>query len=380
MKYDQIVFGFQGGGALGAYQVGVVTALHEAGYYPNWVTGTSIGAINAAIIAGNIPEDRIEKLHQFWSKISTPDIFDTDIIHADMITQRLSHYWSSLSALLFGQPGFFKPRLISPILDLETSPDHISFYDTSELRSTLEYFIDFELINHKKNHHAIRLSVGAVEVCEGEMIYFDTEKHKIGPEHIMASAALPPGFPAVRIEDKLYWDGGISSNSPVQYILDDEKYSVALCFLVHLFDSYGVTPKNLDDVLKRRKDIEFSSRFSHLANLRKESHCLKYTINQLAKLIPDDKKKDPAIKEMLFRGCDRTISLVRFLYTGNPADLSSKDYEFSKKSADQHIKRGYRDTKQGLEKSPWLTPIPETAGIVLYDMAEESCDLPGTRK
>lgn len=374
MKYDQIFFGFQGGGALGAYQVGVVTALHESGYHPNWVVGTSIGAINAAIVAGNKPEDRIEKLHQFWSKISTPDIFDTDIIHTDIITQRLSHYWSSLSALLFGQPGFFKPRLLSPILDLENSPDKISFYDTTELRSTLEQLIDFDLINHKKNNHAIRLSVGTVEVCDGDMIYFDTEKHKIGPEHIMASAALPPGFPAVRIEDKFYWDGGISSNSPLNYILDDEGYGTALCFLVHLFDSYGVTPKNFDDILKRRKDIEFSSKFFNLIKLRKDSHHLKYTINQLAKLIPDDKKKDIKIQKMLSHGCDRAISLVRFLYRGSPADLSSKDYEFSRQSCEQYIAKGYQDTKHGLKTSPWLKPIPETAGIALYDMTEENLD------
>lgn len=363
--FTSVACSFQGGGALGAYQVGVLEALLEAGYKPNWFVGTSIGAINAAIAAGNAPKDIIDKLKTFWDTIATP-ISPFDFLSADdEHLKRLHHQFSARSSLLFGQPGFFTPRFPPPELNWHSDARTISFYDTSPLKSTLEKLVDFDRINHKKT----RLSVGAVEVESGEMVYFDTKNTVIRPEHIMASGALPPSFPAVEIDGFLYWDGGISSNSPISYVLSDNTSKSVLCFMVHLFDSYGLQPKTLDDVLKRKKDIEFSSRFLKMIAVYQEIHALRYRVHQIGSHLPKAIKNKPELQDLLSCGCDKTIAMVRFLYESQTADLSSKDYEFSKSSITNHIISGYQDAYKSIQTSPWLHPIDKAQGIALYDMA-----------
>ncbi|WP_242602192.1 patatin-like phospholipase family protein [Legionella nagasakiensis] len=361
--HDYLACSFQGGGAMGAYQVGVLQALQEAGYFPDWFVGTSIGAINSAIAAGNAKKDRIDKMRSFWHAISTPTLMDESLLPGDTFNRRLQHFLSAQSAVLFGQPGFFSPLWATPWLSW-TKP-LLSYYDTSPLYHTLEHFVDFDRLNHGK----IRLSVGAVEVSSGAIRYFDSEKQRIGPEHIMASGALPPGFPPVEVDGKLYWDGGLSSNTPLSYVLADERHKALLCFMVHLFDSYGLDPSNLDDVEKRKKDIEYSSRFEKLIEMHHEIHQLRYQIHQLASRIPAVKQQK-FIQQCLNNGWDKTVSLVRFLYAGDADDLSSKDYEFSRKSIDEHINEGYRDGKKALKKSPWLQPVPEDVGITIHDMSK----------
>ncbi len=362
----KIACSFQGGGALGAYQVGVLGALDEAGYYPDWFVGTSIGAINAAIAAGNPEKIRIEKMHDFWELIATPTYLDPIISLNDTQSRKLEHYLSSQTTLIRGQPGFFQLRFPPPETGWYDSADTISYYDTSPLRSTLERFIDFDRIN---SNSTTRVSLGAVEVCTGQMHYFDSFDQKIGPEHIMASGALPPGFPAVEVEGKLYWDGGISSNSPASYVLSNRCPRDLLCFAVHLFDSYGLNPTTLDEVLQRKKDIEFSSRMAKLIELYKEIHALKNSIHILSQYIPEDKKLNPELHLCLAKGRQSTVSLVRFLYEEDKTELSSKDYEFSQKSINERIAHGYRAGRKAIKQSPWLKPVPRTEGIEVYDMS-----------
>lgn len=364
--YDQVVCCFQGGGALGAYQVGVLRALDEAGYYPDWFVGTSIGAINAAIAAGNPEKIRIEKMYGFWEKIATPEIFSSTFLSDDLESRKLEHFLSAQSALLFGQPGFFTPRFPPPLSGIINEPDKLSYYDTSELKTTLEEFIDFDRINSTYT----RLSVGAVEVCSGEIDYFDSLTHKIGPEHIMASAALPPGFPAIEIEGQYYWDGGISSNSPTTYVLStDNGPKNILCFAIHLFDSFGLNPKTIDEVNLRKKDITFSSHFCKMITLYKQIHELKNSIHLLSQYVLKQEKNNPELKLCIARGCETNISLVRFLYENDESEFDSKDYEFSKKTLSERIEHGYAHGKKAVRKSPWHKSIATTTGLAVYDMA-----------
>ncbi|MGC1182802.1 patatin-like phospholipase family protein [Legionella sp.] len=364
--YDQIACCFQGGGALGAYQVGVLRALDEAGYYPDWFTGTSIGAINAAIAAGNPKNIRVEKMCQFWEKIATPTFINNSLFANDFSTRQIQHLLSAQSSLLFGQPGFFVPRIPPVIPGYDTTPDKLSYYDINPLKNSLEEFIDFDRINSGST----RLSLGAIEICSGEIEYFDSLKQKIGPEHIMASGALPPSFPAVEIEGKYYWDGGISSNSPASYVLSKGNCSQKLlCFAIHLFDSYGLQPRTLNDVNMRKKDITYSSRFSKTIHLYQEIHELKNSIHILSQFVPPEEKENPEIKLCICKGRESAIALVRFLYEQDESECESKDYEFSSKSISERIEKGYCDGLRAVKTSPWLSPVSPTTGIALYDMS-----------
>lgn len=362
--YQTIACCFQGGGALGAYQVGIMHALDEAGYDPHWYAGTSIGAINAAIAAGNPPGIRIEKMRQFWESIATRSLLDD--LPNDGGSRQIEHFLSAQMTLFFGQPNFFTPRFPPLFFGFCDTPDTLSFYDTKQLKTSLERFVDFDRINSKH----VRISVGAVEISSGQIVYFDSKNKKIGPEHIMASGALPPGFPAVEIDGKYYWDGGISSNSPAAYVLSLEQCPRdLLCFSIHLFDSYGLSPVTLDEVMHRNKDIEYSSRFINTIEMYKEIHALKNSINILSQYVPEQEKANPELKLCIARGHESNIALVRFLYEHDETEFSSKDFEFSKKSITERIGNGYRDGQRAIKKSPWLQPVPQTTGIALYDMA-----------
>lgn len=364
-QYKDIACTFQGGGALGAYQVGILHALDDGGYYPNWFVGTSIGAINAAIAAGNPEKVRIEKLYQFWESIASTNCIDL-LFPDDKLSRQIHHSLSAHNTMLYGQPGFFYPRFPSPHLGWHDTPDFISYYDTSPLRETLQKFVDFDRLNNKK---LTRLCVGAVEICSGQMVYFDSHKQKIGPEHIMASGALPPGFPAVKINDKFYWDGGLASNTPVAYVLNNQDKKRLLCFMVQLFDSYGLDPKTFDEIIKRKKDIEYASRLNRMIEVYKQLQTLKNSVHILSKLVPKELKAELEIKKCIARGKETTIALVSFLCEHDGTELSSKDYEFSKKSISELIAYGYHDGKQAIKKSPWKQKVPTTEGIVLHDMA-----------
>lgn len=366
----QIVFIFQGGGALGSYQVGVSMALMEEGYMPNWMIGTSIGAINASILAGNKPEDRIDRLKQFWEYITSPNLIPPEYIKINDDTRKLHNFLSAQRTLLLGQRGFFTPRLTNfwnPFFHLYEPTDTFSFYDTSPLYQTLEKFIDFDLLNYKKSK--IRLSLGAVQVRTGKLVYFDNKKEKIKPEHIMASGALPPGFPAIEVEGEMYWDGGLSSNTPINHLLTECATQNILCFMINLFDSHGLIPKTIDDVLKRRKDIRFSSQYRTFIQISQELHNLRYGIHYLTDKLTNEYVSDTKVSEILKNASTLTMNVVRFHYRGKDTDLSSKDFEFSHHSITEHRTIGYRDAKKGLEAHPWSKPIPDTKGIAVHEIA-----------
>lgn len=364
--WNRVAFLFQGGGSLGAFQVGVYEALHNAGYTLDWVSGISIGAINAAIVAGNKPENRVAKLKEFWQLISTPATINWfDYFLEDLPLRRLYNHWHAQTTLLFGQPGFFQPRSINPHFVSNSTPDQVSFYDTSMLRETLEHLIDFKLLN-KGN---IRLTLSAVRLDDGKQVLFDNKFQKIYPEHIMASGALPPGFPAVEIDGTMYWDGGIINNTPIEVILNDLPRVSTLCFMVHLFDPEGALPTCLDEILLRQKDITYASNYKRVVHSFCEAHNMRHAITELYDMLPDALKEQPKAKELRALGCKTTMILVRFHRHGLETDLSSKDYAFSPIAINEGIKMGYEQGLQALKDSLWLQPIDEQSGAVLYDLS-----------
>ena len=255
--FERIALLLQGGGALGAYQGGVYEALAEAGLHPDWTAGISIGAINAALIAGNPPEERADRLRRFWELVSSPGYGDglAPLLNGDS-GRTLLNQWSAGQALSLGAPGFFAPRLLTPWLCPHGSIEATSYYDTRPLRATLEQLVDFDRINSG----AMRFSVGAVNVRTGNIAYFDSTTHRIRPEHVMASGALPPGFPAVEIEGEHYWDGGLISNTPLSWVVDNHPHRDTLAFQVDLWSSRGALPRNMAQVPTRQKEIQYSSR------------------------------------------------------------------------------------------------------------------------
>ncbi|OGT37222.1 MAG: hypothetical protein A3F12_06540 [Gammaproteobacteria bacterium RIFCSPHIGHO2_12_FULL_38_14] len=364
-KFDRIVMLLQGGGALGSYQVGIFKGLHDAGYTPNWIISTSIGAINSAIIAGNKPDDRVKKLQEFWHTISTKTLPVPDELN-NILLERFQHFLSAKCTEWIGQPGFFSPRPVSPWLSIESTADQLSYYDTEELRETLLRFINFDLINEKK----IRLSMGAVRIATGNLVYFDNSKMEIKPEHVMASGALPPGFPAVRIDNQLFWDGGVHSNTQIHLLFEEDEPISTLCFMVNLFDSYGKRPTNMDDVIKRQKDISYSSHHRQLIQTHQYMHNLRHAISVLGKHIPEEQKENSKIKKLIELGSSGIIHLARFHYKGKRSDLSSKDYEFSLPSILDHFDAGYADVERALREPLWYQPFDDTTGLIVHELSD----------
>lgn len=368
--FDQNVYILQGGGSLGAYQVGVLAGLSENNYSPNWLVGTSIGAIHAAIMVGNQPKDRIAKLKEFWEIITITTPLDFISSKTQEMT-RLKNLYSAEYAALFGLNGFFTPRLDSALFKVDANASEISFYDTTPLRETLERLIDFDLLNKGD----VRLSIGAVDVASGQLIYFDNKKEKIYAEHIMASSALPSGFPAIEIDGNLYWDGGIYSNTPMDLVMDDKESQTILCFIINLFNAYGALPKNLDEIEKRKKEILFGSRYKELIENYRYIRKLKRSIRALGKKLPSELQEKAEISKLLQLGCAGTIDIVRFHRKSAETDLSSKDYEFSISSATKYIRAGYEDVKEAVAHSPWFEPLAsEEIGIRVHELSQDPLD------
>jgi NTE family protein len=360
--YDKIVYLLQGGGALGSYQAGVCQALLENDCAPDWVVGTSIGAINAAIIAGNQPQHRAEKLHEFWDSITYP-FFNLINVEDNLLLQEFQNYFNSQLIALYGLPNFFKPRLINPLFFSQNTPDKISFYDTSELQETLKSFIDFDLINQKK----IRLTLGAVRIKGGEAVRFDNFNQIIGPEHIMASSALPPGFPAIKIDGEYYWDGGLSSNTPLAVILEEQIPQKLLCFIVNLFSYPENIPTSLMDVMKYKKEIEFASRHQQVLHSFCELHYLQNTLHILSKTITDNHDLNEAIKRIKNIGHPTSLNIILFHYKDRLSNLCSKDYNFSRQAINEHWRIGYHDAKKAFEKPAWRDLLVGESGAMIHE-------------
>jgi NTE family protein len=360
-SYDKKVgLVLQGGGALGSYQAGVYEALSTSEYLPDWVAGISIGAINAAIIAGNAPEKRVERLRAFWDGITAPSAFWPVWCYGTADNRRRT---SALNALMFGLPGFFSPRL--PIGKACTS-----YYDTTALRGTLERLADFDRINAGE----MRFSVEAVNVRTGNFAYFDNAKMTIRPEHVMASAALPPGFPAVEIDGEYYWDGGLVSNTPLRYLLEGIPRRSRLTFQVDLFPARGPLPADLEEVNEREKDIRYSSRTRAMTDLFRLMHDVRHNINDLWDKLPEELRNTREAKYLYEFGCVTTMDIVELIYRPTDPQGHSKDYEFSRATMRARWEQGLSDARTTLLASPWLAPMPPEVGARTFDVLKDLHD------
>ena len=364
-RCDRVALVLQGGGALGAYQAGVYQALHEHGLEPDWVCGVSIGAINSAIIAGNPPEQRLEKLSTFWERITARKVWhytpDGDIY------RKARNLASSFMTTTLGQPGFFKPHEINPWLSPAGAKTATSYYDTGPLRETLLELVDFDLINSRKVHFA----VGAVNVLSGNFLYFDNKNEVIGPENVMASGALPPALPMVKIGTDHFLDGGIVSNTPLQHLLDQDDKLNSLVFQVDLFSARGVLPRDIQEVLARHKDIVYSSRTRYNTNIYKQMNKLKAELYKALQKVPDDRldDHDRALRDSLADLPE--IAILQMIYQQKAYEGDSKDHEFSATSMREHWQSGLEDTRRTLRRRDWLTLPEQGMGFVVHDVHRE---------
>jgi len=368
--FECIALLLQGGGALGAYQAGVYEALAEAGLHPDWVAGISIGAINSAIIAGNPPETRIERLRQFWEQITAPSSPAWPVAIAltarqGELARKTLNQTSAAMALLSGAPGFFAPRVPMPWLNPDGSQAATSHYDTADLKATLERLVDFDRINAGP----MRFSVGAVNVQTGNFLYFDTTTHHIRPEHVMASGALPPGFPAVEIDGQLYWDGGLVSNTPLQWVVQGDTRQDTLAFQVDLWSARGDLPRNLADVTTRLKEIQFSSRTRAGTDQFKRLQRLRGALSDLLDALPEEMKHLPSA-EILKPLADRKVyNIVQLIYQARHYEGDSKDYEFSRVSMNEHWRSGYQDGIRTLRHPEVLERPANSERVATFDLA-----------
>ena len=365
---------FQGGGALGAYQGGVYEALHAAGYRPDWLAGMSIGAINSALIAGNEPERRVERLRNFWELVSSQLILRSPL--ADGPVRKLFNESAAGLVSLAGIPGFFAPRVPPPFAHAPGSEDAVSFYDTSPLRKTLLELVDFELLNSGR----VRFSVGAVNVQTGNFAYFDNRECEIRPEHIMASGALPPGFPPVVIEGTPYWDGGLVSNTPLQYVLDNRDPGDATIFQVDLFSARGKAPRTIGDVLQREKDIRYSSRTRFNTDVYKRLGQLHEAAERLRAKLPPELREDEDMRLLASCYGQGAITLVHLINRSESFETQSKDYEFSRMTIDEHWASGKADVERTFSHPEWSGRKRHVGGIVTYDLAETGVEPPNRDK
>jgi len=365
IKHDHSVLVLQGGGALGAYQAGVYEGMAEHGFAPDWVAGVSIGAINAALIAGNPPQKRLERLREFWDRVSSgiPLVAPAQLDPVRVALNRLS----AATAATFGVPGFFVPRVPPVFLAPDGTPEALSVYDTSPLKQTLEELVDFKLLNSETR---VRMSVGAVDLHTGNSVYFDNQAQKVKPEHVMASGSLPPGFPPVVIEGTHYWDGGIVSNSPLWYVLDDSPQISALIVQVDLFSAGGELPINLDQVLERAKDIQYSSKTRFNTTRVKELEEFRHALGRLMKKLPAKFRDDPDYKR-LQPLCDhrRQITIAHLINRRFAHSTSSKDYEFSRATVRQLWDAGLEDVRRTCSHLAWRKAREVESGIRVFDLA-----------
>ncbi|QOZ06877.1 patatin-like phospholipase family protein [Bradyrhizobium sp. CCBAU 51765] len=369
LPYDVVALVLQGGGALGAYQAGVYEGLHEAGIRPNWLAGISIGALNAAIIAGSPEAERIERLRKFWESICAAAVewpVGEGLANVMPFAFDLRSAYNALAALraLFqGQPGFFKPRFPPPFLAPFSGNAATSFYDTSPLQQTLERLVDFDRLNAGE----VRVSVGAVNVRTGNLTYFDTAERRLGPQHFMASGALPPGFPAVEVDGEHYWDGGVVSNTPLSRVLSSEPRDT-LTFQVDLWSARGRVPNDLMEVSSRQKDIQYSSRTRAITDQALRMQKMRQALQRILEMLPDGAKQDPEIRAIADMARHRSCNIIHLIYQSKIYERHSKDYEFGLNAMRAHWQSGLEDIRRTLADPRRLDPPAPELGIVTHDV------------
>jgi NTE family protein len=354
----------QGGGALGAYQAGVYQALHEHGLTPDWVVGTSIGAINAALIAGNERATRLQQLKTFWNEVAHQDLIDMRKVPDE--ARRFNTMLTTLDSITKGVSGFYAPRwpnLFSAGCTVQ--PEAASFYDTSALEETLTRLVDLQCLNASSG---IRMTVSAMKVTCGSLDNFDTAHQAVGIKHVMASGALPPGFPPVRIDGELYWDGGLYSNTPLETVLADEPRTDTICFMVDLWSAQGPEPITLEQVYTRQKDVLYASRSRRHIDAYLRGHKLRRMVRMLREKVPDAMLSAEELEELNKVGTDTTIHIVRLAYAGRDWQMASKDLNFSKGSIEWRWEQGYQDALRAVEHAAWLNETAEGAGVLVHEL------------
>ncbi|HEV3008580.1 MAG TPA: patatin-like phospholipase family protein [Burkholderiales bacterium] len=357
----QVVLVLQGGGALGAYQVGVYEALHEAGIEPDWVIGTSIGAINGAIIAGNKPEDRLMRLRELWARFEQEPQFPA-LRYWPGVGEALANF----STIARGIPDFFSPRVPAwGGLQAKVGLDAASYYSTAPLCETLSSLIDVAVLN---SAHP-RLTVGAVNVKSGELRYFDSRDGALGLEEVMASGALPPGFPAVRVDGEAYWDGGLYSNTPLEAVLDDNPRRDSLIFSVNVWQPTGHEPESIWQVMGREKDIRYATRDDSHIGRQKQIHRLRHVIRELSKNLSSEKQKTPKCQELASWGCGTTMHVVRLLAPALDGEDYLKDLDFSAGGIRFRCDAGLADARRMLQRAPWEAPVDPMEGVIVHELS-----------
>jgi NTE family protein len=358
----QVVLVLQGGGALGSYQAGVYHALQEAGVEPDWIVGTSIGAINASLIAGNAPENRLARLIEFWNRVQRGSQLDFR-----GVLPGFGDKWSYWTTLMRGIPGFFTPNPLAHAGDFfPLGADYAGYYSTAPLEATLDELVDFNLINSGSP----RLTVGAAHVRTSQMTYFDNRSCKLDVRHILASGALPPAFPAVRVDGELYWDGGILSNTPTEVVFDDDPRRDSLIFAVHLWNPVGAEPRTMAEVLNRHKDVQYSSRIASQITRHQQTHRLRHVIKELAARLPEAERERPEVRKLMGYGCQTRMHVVKLLAPPLDHEDHTKDVDFSSSGIQQRWEAGYAHTKAVLAREPWLDHFSPLSAVILHEAGE----------
>lgn len=359
----RVVLVLQGGGALGAYQAGVYEAMHEHALVPDWIVGTSIGAVNGALIAGNPEAVRLQRVKAFWERIAHPDPVNMATITDAQ--RRAQIHLNTLDTVLRGVPGFFKPRWLSGFgYGLPVEPEEASFYDTAPLGDTLRELVDFDYLNGGRR---TRLTISAVNVTSGRLTYFDTHHMHVGPDHVRASGSLPPGFAPVRVDGELFWDGALYSNSPLDSVLGELPQGDTLCFMVDLWSAAGAAPVTFDEVRTRQKDVTYASRTDRqLADYRRAHH-LQCRLRDLYHRLPAEKRSEEEERAMAELGCGCVLHIVRLCYAGRDWHMASKDINFSRGSIEWRWRKGYADTLRAISHAGWLRGGTAGEAVIVHE-------------
>jgi len=369
-EFERIALLLQGGGALGAYQAGVYQALAESDLHPDWVAGISIGAINAALIAGNPPERRVGQLRAFWETVTAPPLgipYVAGLQLTNDLQRQMVNQFRAMGTLLWGAPNFFKPRIPPPIFLPAGNPGNLAFYDIAPLKTLLERLVDFDRINAKE----IRFSVGATNVKTGNLTYFDSLTHKIGPAHVMASGSLPPGFPATEVDGEFYWDGGILSNTPLQWVLDERPREDTLAFQVDLWSARGELPRDMIEVDTRQKDIRYSSRTRAGTTTFRKMQALRRAAAKLLEQMRPELRQTPEA-ELLAQAADTKVyNIIHLIYHAKNYEGASKDFEFSRRTMEEHWKTGYSDMEHTLRHPEVLQRPQSPDGVFIFDLKDQ---------
>ena len=374
--FERIALLLQGGGALGSYQAGVYQALAEANLHPDWIAGISIGAVNSALIAGNPPEKRVEKLREFWEAVSAPALgpfgvkYDPSIRIPNSSAHRLLNQTRAFFILLCGAPHFFTPRVPTPFLFPPDSPNTLSYYDVAPLKATLEQLVDFDRINAG----AMRFSVGATNVRTGNLVTFDSTTHRIGPEHVIASGSLPPGFPVTEIDGEYYWDGGCVSNTPLQWVLEATPSQDTLAFQVDLWAAAGEVPCDFIHAAVREKEIRFSSRTLVMTDQYKKAQRARIAFAELLKQLPDELRNRPEANLLAQQADEKVCNIVHLIYRSKPYEGFSMDFEFSRRTMEEHWQAGFEDAVRSLSHPEVLQRPDKLEGVRTFDWSKTAPD------